>query len=720
MFPFPPSPPSTPPRQATSKHAPKSSEVGETTTELPTTDFISSISPALLTQVTTVLQHIYANGLQSSLYSDLTITAFDKKWKLHRLIIMHNSFFKGLLDGPWSKSDTEMCLDFGGVGINLGDAKSKELEITGIDELNTCITEEAFKIGLEWIYGAMAENVVSEKNILSLLTMSTYLDISTLTTHLHSHLTHHLTNPDYLQFIPQYLNYFATHDTPISSSVLESIYTLYCRQGFDEPLRRTLVDLDWEWLNKILTNHLFWCPEEWERYRLIVWVGLQKWNRIVSLPKNQAKPLVNSFLSSFFVLLVNGPYYVHMPTSQLHEIIDEIDSLPLTKTAKKKLELNIKVCIWDILEFRGIITSSSANETELFSQNERTNHANETAIVSKGRRRPGRQEDHLTSDYEFSSLDELDPQSRTNWDSYLNDLEDEQSEDDSSSIYSDQSRRTSLQSPTLTQYSRTTPSKTSTSASNSLLPIIPQQDTTIITPISLNNLVLQASDAHLNARFPPFRFSVEFKNPLNMGTRVKLYSKPVFYAGSKWNVYIQRYVDNEDVKMGVYLHRCPKEYLGNHTHNDSGLDLNVTTDTSLFASFSTSSSSLDDLTGGVTPEIHSQSTTTSDSNRSMKKPIELQSYIDPREKVNAWFKICCYSGDEQYEVWELESKPDLFWHSHSWGWKSQKLARKEYLVKVAELGKLWDHENVDIDGLDKFYEDREKKVLRFTVLMGLV
>jgi hypothetical protein len=60
--------------------------------------------------------------------------------------------------------------------------------------------------------------------------------------------------------------------------------------------------------------------------------------------------------------------------------------------------------------------------------------------------------------------------------------------------------------------------------------------------------------------FPPFRFSAEFPNPRHLKENKRFYSQTVFYAGSLWNIYVQkvRPTKNPDKspQLGVYLHRA--------------------------------------------------------------------------------------------------------------------------------------------------------------------
>jgi len=58
--------------------------------------------------------------------------------------------------------------------------------------------------------------------------------------------------------------------------------------------------------------------------------------------------------------------------------------------------------------------------------------------------------------------------------------------------------------------------------------------------------------------YPPFRFSAEFANPRQFKPNKRVYSKTVFYAGSAWNIYLQRNKNtgSRSSQLGVYLHRA--------------------------------------------------------------------------------------------------------------------------------------------------------------------
>lgn len=58
------------------------------------------------------------------------------------------------------------------------------------------------------------------------------------------------------------------------------------------------------------------------------------------------------------------------------------------------------------------------------------------------------------------------------------------------------------------------------------------------------------------SHFPPFRFAASFPNPRLLKERKRVYSRTIFYAGSLWNIYIQKVASSRSKQLGVYLHRA--------------------------------------------------------------------------------------------------------------------------------------------------------------------
>lgn len=69
--------------------------------------------------------------------------------------------------------------------------------------------------------------------------------------------------------------------------------------------------------------------------------------------------------------------------------------------------------------------------------------------------------------------------------------------------------------------------------------------------------------------FPPFRFAAEFPNPRFLKEKKRVYSRTVSYAGSLWNIYIQKVRSAKNVQLGVYLHRAKEREVDDNPHANS-------------------------------------------------------------------------------------------------------------------------------------------------------
>ena len=220
------------------------------------------------------------------------------------------------------------------------------------------------------------------------------------------------------------------------------------------------------------------------------------------------------------------------------------------------------------------------------------------------------------------------------------------------------------------------------------------------------------------SNFPPFRFSAEFRGVRGLKEKKRVYSKTVFYAGSHWNIYIQKVRSSKNVQLGVYLHRAKdRESALNiaatgYAHGLPGMmqgdamlmghvDMDGTSSTaSRSASSRPSASGIDfdndgdntlighdsmmgnthsntgsirnssGLTGETTPEPQHQ--------QSSQVPA-ISYYTDARPQVQTYFKI--FSPSKKGKVLSMfSSGPDSFNFSQSWGWKSSSLILDESLI----------------------------------------
>lgn len=164
---------------------------------------------------------------------------------------------------------------------------------------------------------------------------------------------------------------------------------------------------------------------------------------------------------------------------------------------------------------------------------------------------------------------------------------------------------------------------------------VPASDTANIDSRKLNELMIPPK--YFKLAQPPFRFGVEFKNLEKLDAGLRVYSDEFYYLGSFWTIYIQKIIVDGVAKLGCYLQR----------------------------------------------NIYQPNDTESDVDR----------FVDKRTEARSWFKIFCFvvqSNKKQLEEMEniesmsnsscfiLESKPDSFSISQSWGWRSAKLYREAF------------------------------------------
>lgn len=209
-------------------------------------------------------------------------------------------------------------------------------------------------------------------------------------------------------------------------------------------------------------------------------------------------------------------------------------------------------------------------------------------------------------------------------------------------------------------------------------------------------------------KIPPFRFSIAFSGVSELEADKRVYAKTLWYAGSYWNLYIQKIRHRKGFQMGVYIHRAsscapsrsgllnrdlldPSLLSPNLDDDEYEIDLNIDIDkitrnlanarlhddNSTTTSGSRSSFNLhsgirfhtlryaandlveaeDDLDG---------SSRTEDDNSFLR-------YEDDRTKTSVYYIIYTPSRKVTSSLTCFISTPDLFNKSQSWGWKSNSM-----------------------------------------------
>lgn len=218
------------------------------------------------------------------------------------------------------------------------------------------------------------------------------------------------------------------------------------------------------------------------------------------------------------------------------------------------------------------------------------------------------------------------------------------------------------------------------------------------------------------SNFPPFRFSAEFRGVRGLKEKKRVYSKTVFYAGSHWNIYIQKVRSSKNIQLGVYLHRAKdRESALNiaatgYAHGLPGgmqgetmlmghVDLDGNSSTASRPASSRPSATaidfdndsdatlIDNLMGNTHSNTGSVRNSSGLAGETTPEPQHQQSshvpaisyYTDARPQVQTYFKI--FSPSKKGKVLSMfSSGPDSFNFSQSWGWKSSSLILDESLI----------------------------------------
>jgi len=269
--------------------------------------------------------------------------------------------------------------------------------------------------------------------------------------------------------------------------------------------------------------------------------------------------------------------------------------------------------------------------------------------------------------------------------------------------------------------------------------------------------------------FPPFRFAAEFANPHHLKEKKRVYSKTVFYAGSLWNLYIQkvRPAGNKTPQLGVYLHRV-KSYEPEEMTASAGGGPRSSVDERIGAleremlmrggnrdfTFNIRSLLQDDTNGSSSSITGREDNNNASHHRNAKlspqarahsvnqpsmpvashaswatdeegdMPVSyprldhgnyhavLPPYVDGRPTIKTYFKIYCPSKGGRITT-SFESSPDSFNFSQSWGWKSNTLlADEDFELDLNPIG-------LEALGCEDGAMSRNK-TLRFAVVIGVV
>lgn len=636
-------------------------------------------------------EFLYTRGFLEGACSDVAILAFGNRYQLHRLILDRSPFFSSCFNGgPW--------------------LESTQSEISLSPEISDPnITQHAFEMALARLYGHV-DRAEEDRHALPLLAAASYLDLQDLAESCVGSLLRNLNTSNISMVVRFVTNSFYG---PLTDRLLDSAKALLYRDGWEMTFE------DWDGISgevaaEIVGYDGFYVPSEWLRYCFVK--DMVDWRIIHSYSYNRDSS-GDSFgtageeygegdnasvteedeadLKPLRDLLEHGIYYVHMTFEELQKIGEDRDVLGRRTVS----ESTIREALWQQMMLRQRVlnvTLSSPElgitETEMVRQptpsGKKLQERPSTPRVGEKMSQPGSDPATPTQDTDSGPPTPTTVKGKSVRRKYYIPTE------DTTTVIGD--------CPEQCQHvivSNQAPPKRA-SETHGLGAHLGTDDASASVPIVEE---LRYSE------FPPFRFSAEFRSVRSLKEKKRVYSKTVFYAGSHWNIYIQKVRSSKNIQLGVYLHRAKdRETAGGSSSHNSRIDeansqiINVEEQQRNSNGSSGATEDMSDLTVTTDGDLTSSSFTsvnitarpganTSAQRSSVRAEAPpgseavpaLSYYVDARPMIQTYFKI--FSPSRKGKVLSMfSSGPDSFNFSQSWGWKSSSLILEEGQIGDAE------------------------------------
>jgi hypothetical protein len=514
----------------------------------------------------TLMGHLLHRGFIDGRHSDITIRAFGNSYKLHRLILDRVPFFSSAFSGSWAESSAgEMTLHPQDVDSN--------------------ITKTAFELALRRVYGAIMP-AQEDQEAIGLFATACWLDMADLVDSSVDSLLRQM-HPSKLDTLIKLVT--SSYYGKAGDRILSSAKAMLCREGWEMPYEYW-DGIPAEIIREIIGGDPFYVPGEWERW----FITLKLLNRrlkakaieasLISPSGRYIQPRPTSLkffavrfdttyrrdgvvggrhilekddawlslytspdIAPLLVLLDEGIHYVHLRFEQLQQIRTQKDILGVPVLPEKV----ISNALWMSMELRQRVVNAQESDLELGLSEvaeefvEEDEEGPETRSSSNKGKRP--EAHRVETEMESGSWDG-NGKPRKFWIPGT----------DSSSVMG--GAREAYLAANSTGSSDWTPHMNRLSASLEPSDVAWALDVGAIggehgRPSSRNANNQQAEPARFS-HYPPFRFSAEFPNPRTLREKKRVYSQTVWYAGSMWNLYIQRVSTSKNQQLGIYLHRA--------------------------------------------------------------------------------------------------------------------------------------------------------------------
>lgn len=511
--------------------------------------------------------HLYTRGLLGGRHSDITVNAFGYPYRLHRLLLDRAHFFASALSGPWLESN------------------AKEIALHP-EDIDHNITQVTFELALKRLYGAANPDEEDAESV-GLFATACWLEMPDLIDSSIEAMLRQMTTETLSPLIKLVTsNYYGRP----GDKILASAKAMLCRDGWKMPIK-FWDGIPSDIVREIVGGDGFFIDGEWDRWVLTkrlmdrrlrlhaIEAGLvepRARNRVLKAPDTVNLMAVrfdsvyrrNSMMGAgtpdnlyrwitlythhdiepLLVLLDEGIHYIHLNFEQLQYMRRSRDALGLPIMPEKV----ISNALWMQMELRQKVLNSQDSDMELglsHSAEERRTQVRgpRTAEVSNAESAPSKGKQRSTAAYELVEHAIDDDIPSDSWDG------------------NGKPRKFWIPSAdcNIVMGGNADPViATSTSNASRLSATIQPEDVQWASDFAANTSDTRPSSAAGDMRpvayshFPPFRFAVEFPNPRLLKEKKRVYSQTIFYAGSWFNVYVQRVRRGKNPQLGVYLHRA--------------------------------------------------------------------------------------------------------------------------------------------------------------------
>ena len=521
--------------------------------------------------------HLYSRGLISGRHSDITVHAFGTKYALHRLLLDRAPFFSSALSEPWFESS------------------SRDITLHP-EEIDTNITQAAFELALRRIYGCH-DPEEEDKEAMGLFATACWLDMADV---IESSIMSLLRQMCPAKLAPMIRFVTSNYYGKAGDRVLGSAKAMLCREGWEMALKYW-DDVPGDIVREIVGGDGFYVPGEWERFILAKRVldrrlkarameaGLvEPDGKVKKVPSDSMNLQAIRFdtvyrrnapsstrgmsgaydawlglytspdIAALLVLLDEGIHYIHLSFEHLQKIREQRDILGLPLMPEKV----ISNALWMSMELRQKIVNSKELDMEL----DISQRSEEAAAEAQAHA-----ENALKASNSGTNLSETAAGKQVQKEA--SEVGDDEME---SGSWDGNGKPRKFWIPHIDATYPMGGNPEAVLAAHNVRPTMNRHMSRLSASLDPQD-VQWASDFASGAQerphtphrsvatepspqisythYPPFRFAAEFPNPRALKEKKRVYSSTVWYAGSLWNVYVQKIETPKNTQLGVYLHR---------------------------------------------------------------------------------------------------------------------------------------------------------------------